>query len=93
MGCAICGGELEEHATSRHVYTEDPGNLMTREQQKKKQQKGTTVAVDPSATSATLARLIEVLVARGSMSPDEAVYVLTGLNEPPLVRLAKVSNR
>ena len=78
--CAACGGKKEEHGEGKtqHVYTETPGQLMTHDQQKKAQSQ----APQPMAIRLPVAndqnnygRLVEVLLEKNLISPQEALYI------------------
>lgn len=73
--CAICGGSREEHRpeTTRHAYTEVPGDLRPPDKPQPTQQ------VQPSLLAPQLARLCQLLVNKGLLTREDLIYIGTGV--------------
>lgn len=71
--CAICGGVESEHVTSAHVFTLNPGELVTKEQQAK--EKPPLKVSSPGAGAGPLGRLLEVLTVKGYINLPEVLYI------------------
>lgn len=82
--CTICRGRKSEHIDekgvqiSRHAFTTMEGDLVTPEQMAKRQAPQQTARVQIPATMAgnvQLGRLVEVLLEKGLLTAEEALYV------------------
>ena len=71
--CAVCGGTEKEHEQARHMFTNQPGQLMTQEEYDKIQPPPQQMSV-PSQ-GGPLGRLIEVLVSKKLLTLEDALYV------------------
>lgn len=89
--CAICRGKLEEHGPgkSAHAYTQKAGELVTHEEMAKRQAanqpRQAQIIRLPGGTQnegGAINRLIEVLMDRDVLSPEEALYIC-GIGEKP----------
>lgn len=89
--CTACGGKKEDHFNSdgkpitRHMFTEQEGELQTREAVEKKLQTGPQLIKLPGAQTneaGAIGRLCEVLLENGQMSTPQALYV-AGMGPKP----------
>ena len=84
--CAACGGKREDHGPekSRHVFTQNAGELKTHEQLAKEQQQGRRIMTSmPMPSHPTVTdRLIEVMLGKGLIDRDEALYIVAGVPLP-----------
>lgn len=71
--CAICGGVEGDHANSQHIFTLNPGELITREQ-KDKEEPPQRVTI-PRTAEGPMGRLLEVLTVKGYIDLAEVLYV------------------
>lgn len=91
--CAVCRGAKEEHGPGKtqHVYTTDPGQLMTSRQQEQQmrqlqQQQPMAIRLPGAQTNEAQAvgRLVEVLLEKQILSTPEALYI-AGMGPKPEV--------
>lgn len=86
--CAACGGKEEDHGPgkSQHVFTEVAGELKTHEQVAKEKQRNSARVVQmpmPMPSHPTVTdRLIEVMLTKGLIDRDEALYIVAGVALP-----------
>jgi hypothetical protein len=82
--CAVCHGRKSEHfddegrPKTQHAFTELEGDLVTHQQNAKRQPKSPTVIQLPGGTQnegGAINRLIETLLNKGALTTDEALYV------------------
>jgi hypothetical protein len=90
--CTICGGQPEEHAQTKHIYTQNHGEMMTAEQ-KAQQHKGPnpfppTVLRLPGAQTneaGAISRLVELMLDKKMIDQTEALFIL-GVGSKPTSR-------
>jgi hypothetical protein len=89
MNCRACGGRPEDHGPgkSQHVYTEREGELITHEQVAKAKRLQNQALMQAPHHPTMLDRLVEVLLNRGAIDRDEALYILAGVSPPAEVRV------
>lgn len=85
--CAVCGGKWSEHqrADIRHMFTKNPGELITPEEAAKKQRPTQQVVFPrsvPGNDVQLLNRLVEVLMEKGIISTPEGLYI-AGIGQKP----------
>lgn len=88
--CAVCGGEYSTHFVdgkqiTQHMYTENPGELVTQQEKAKEKmmtgQMARPAQVNPAMMMASgsnpvsFGRLVEVLMEKGVIEPGEALYI------------------
>lgn len=85
--CSICGGTRAEHEGRVHAFTEQPGQLETQAQQKKRQEAlagsgPLAIKVPGGSDNLMVTRLIEVLLEKGVLNAPDALYI-TGVGSKP----------
>lgn len=91
--CTVCGGAKKEHfdsdgnPTRIHVYTEVEGDLATKQQKEGMRiSQPSPVAgmmMNMGANPVSLGRLVEILMERGLILSDEALYI-AGMGPKPM---------
>lgn len=99
--CAVCQGSYDEHfdgdgkRTTQHMYTETPGDLTTPSQRAKEQMLGgqgrqqinPAMLMGAGSNPISFGRLVEVLLEKNFIDPDEALYI-AGMAGKPVKQFA-----
>jgi hypothetical protein len=84
--CKLCGGKFDEHGPglTQHVYTQREGEMKTFEQEAREKQAAQrpVMVLPPSTNSTQVERLVQVLLTRGLILTDDALYI-AGMGPKP----------
>lgn len=80
--CVICGGSEKEHEGRAHEFTLTYGDLKPTKAQKEEVKPAAQAPVAVMTTSTgnlVMDRLVELLVRKGILTPEEMVYMMFGV--------------